>query len=227
MKIAIIGAMKIETDSLISALQNTSKQNLCGVNYVKGTLNGHTVCVCKCGVGKVNAAICTQTLIIAESPDEVLNIGVAGGSPCMNIGDVAIATSFVQHDANTTAIGDPPGFIDVINTAQIKADEKICDRLDKAALSQGIDTFKGMFATGDEFVVEQKINSIKEAFKDARVFEMESGAIAHVCENAGVASGAIKVISDNGKGAADYNTFKFEAAEKCFKVINAYLNLNH
>ena len=51
------------------------------------------------GVGKVNAAVCSQTMILKYSPDIMINVGVAGGlSDEFKIGDIAVADSVVEHD---------------------------------------------------------------------------------------------------------------------------------
>ena len=70
------------------------------------------VVVVVCGVGKVNAAMCAVTLINRYAPELVINSGVAGAlSPLVSIGDMVIATKTVEHDMNTTALGDKQGEI--------------------------------------------------------------------------------------------------------------------
>ena len=67
----------------------------------------HILVVAKCGVGKVNAAICAQTMLLTYHPELVMNSGVAGSlSEKLRICDVAVGQDIVQHDIETNACGD-------------------------------------------------------------------------------------------------------------------------
>ena len=222
MKIAIIGAMKIEIEKLTAAMSNKTIVEESGVFITKGVLNQVPVCISMCDPGKVNAAICAQTLIIKERPTEMLSLGVAGGSNDLNIGEAAVATSLVQHDVDTTPLGDPLGFISGLGTVEIKTDEAIREGIYLAAQKARIPVCYRKFATGDQFVVPSRTKQIKKDF-DADVFEMEGGAIAQACYKANIPFGAVRVISDNGDAQADYEVFKFEAAEKSMKIVSEYI----
>lgn len=222
MKIAIIGAMKIEIEKLTAAMSNKTIVEESGVLITCGVLHGVPVCIAMCDPGKVNAAICAQTLIIKEKPTEMLSLGVAGGFRNLTIGEATVATSLVQHDVDTTALGDPLGFISGLGTVEIKTDEAIREGIYSAAQKAGIPVCYRKFATGDQFVVPSRIKQIKKDF-DADVFEMEGGAIAQACYRANIPFGAVRVISDNGDAQADYEVFKFEAAEKSMKIVSEYL----
>ncbi|MDF2949368.1 MAG: 5-methylthioadenosine/adenosylhomocysteine nucleosidase, partial [Sedimentibacter sp.] len=78
MKTGIIGAMDIEVNELIESMNNIKKETISGVVYYEGTLQGKDVVVAKCGVGKVHAAVCAQTMILKYKPDAIINTGVAG-----------------------------------------------------------------------------------------------------------------------------------------------------
>ena len=106
----IICAMKIEADGIIALCENTSTETVAGMTFTKGTLNGKEIVVVICGVGKVNASMCTLALIEKYNPDIVVNSGVAGAlSPIVSIGDIVVGTKAVEHDMNTTALGDKQG----------------------------------------------------------------------------------------------------------------------
>ncbi len=77
--IGIIGALHVEVDILIAKLTNVQKRTISGRDYYSGNLSGQDVVIVECGVGKVNAAMCAQTLILAYQPELVINTGVAGG----------------------------------------------------------------------------------------------------------------------------------------------------
>src|SRR5699024_6456393 len=98
------------------------------VDFYRGDINGISVVVAAAGVGKVNAAVCAQTMILTYKPDYVINIGVAGGlAPELGIGDIAVAENVVEHDMDTTPIGDVPGYISGINIVRIPCDKWLCD----------------------------------------------------------------------------------------------------
>ena len=81
----IICAMQIEADGIIALSQNTQTEEIAGMKFTTGTLNGKDIAVVVCGVGKVNAAMCAVVLIEKFNPDVVINSGVGGSlSPCIN-----------------------------------------------------------------------------------------------------------------------------------------------
>ena len=103
--IGIIGAMKVEIDDVKSRVENPVTETVSGIDFVSGTLDGVPVVVAMCGVGKVFAAMCVQTMILKYSPTLVINIGVGGSlSKNLNVGDIAIANALCQHDMDTSAV---------------------------------------------------------------------------------------------------------------------------
>ena len=76
--IGIIGAMDIEVDGIVSSMTNTTVEEISGVKYYNGILEGKEVVVARCGIGKVFAAICSQTMILKYNPCAIINTGVAG-----------------------------------------------------------------------------------------------------------------------------------------------------
>ncbi len=224
MKIAIIGAMEIEVKTIKQLIEKSNNKILYGMPITKGIFEDKQVVVAQCFPGKVNAAICTQTIIINYKPDQIINIGVAGGCDYMNVGDVAVAKEFMQHDIDTTPLGDPMGLVPGLCLTSISSDEDICENLIKAAKKAKLDFHKSIFATGDQFVTPKKIEYIKKHFH-SEIFDMESAAIAHVCKFAKIPFDAIKVVSDNGHAKTQYEKFKFQAAKTCASVIIEYLKL--
>ena len=110
--IGIIGAMEIEVAGITAALTDHKTETLCGVTFHTGKLNGTDVVAAKCGVGKVNAAMCTAAMILSYAPSVVINTGVAGGiGEGVKIGNMVVASHTVQYDYDTTAIGEPKGFV--------------------------------------------------------------------------------------------------------------------
>ena len=110
--IGIIGAMSIEVDSLKALCENKAIEKVSGIEFLKGTLQGKEVVIATCGIGKVNSAVCTQTMILKYSPSLIINIGVAGSlSNELDIGDIVIPHSVIEADYDLSPLGMEKGFI--------------------------------------------------------------------------------------------------------------------
>lgn len=227
MKIGIIGAMKIEVEKLCSMAENVKREKIGGIEFNVGDLCGHQVIIAVCGVGKVFAAMCAQAMILNYSPDAIINTGVAGALASeLRVGDVAVAENVVQHDMDTSPIGDPVGLISGINMVQIPADEKISSSLKKTALDLGMTCLSGTIASGDQFIADKaKKSYIKDTFS-AIACEMEGAAIGQVCYVNGTPFGILRSISDNGDESAgmSYDKFIGVAVENSVKILTQFLN---
>ena len=101
--IGIIGAMAIEVEEILAKLEHPQTETISGMDFVRGTIRGVDCVVARCNVGKVNAAICAQTMILHYAPDRIINSGVAGGIGAdVKIGDLVLADGAIQHDVDTT-----------------------------------------------------------------------------------------------------------------------------
>lgn len=222
--IGIISAMKIEIEAINEMLQETTVEQVGSLTFTKGKLYGKDVVTCVCGIGKVFAAICAQTMILNYAPKAIVNVGVAGSlSSCVGIGDIAIAKSCVQHDMDTSPLGDPVGLISGINIINIPTDEKLSLIVAKCADSIGIKNVLGIIASGDCFVSSsEKKKYIKETF-DAIACEMEGAAIAQACYVNKVRFALIRSISDeaDGHSSMDYQQFIGIAVKNSSNVIKS------
>lgn len=136
--IGIIGAMDIEVDLLKAQMQEPQTKTVSGISFVQGLLCGRPAVVARCGVGKVNAAVCAQTMILNYAPESVINTGVAGSlSNTFDIGDVVVADYVVQGDVDTTALGDPPGFISTVDIIKIPCSPSVSGGLLEAGTALG------------------------------------------------------------------------------------------
>lgn len=226
MKIGIIGAMSVETDALKEQVKDAVSETVSGIEFVSGKLYGKDVVVAQCGIGKVFAAICAQTMIIRFGVDKIINTGVAGTlSDKLGILDIAVATEVVQHDMDTSPLGDPVGLISGINIVKIPASPSLSDEITVAAESIGAKCVKGVIASGDQFINnKERKNFIKSSF-DAIACEMEGAAIGHVCYVNGVDFAIIRAISDNASGEADieYPEMVRKAAAQSTAIIKKLL----
>ena len=224
--IGIIGAMSSEVEALKARIENGTTETVSGIEFVSGKLCGKDVVVAQCGIGKVFAAICAQTMILRYGAKTLINTGVAGTlSDKIGILDFAISTSVVQHDMDTTAIGDAPGLISGINIVEIPAAKALCDRVITLACEQGNNALGGIIASGDQFINSQSRKAfIKDTF-GAIACEMEGASIGQVCYVNGVDFVIIRCISDNASGEAEmeYPEMVKIAAVKSQRLVEAIL----
>lgn len=223
--IGIIGAMEVETNALIGEMAGAEAKTISGITFHKGLLCGCEAVVATCGIGKAFSAICAQTMILLYHPDFIVNIGVAGTlTSALGIGHIAVATDVVEHDMDTSAIGDPVGLISGINLIHLPCDPLLGRAILEAAGELGIPAIAGTIASGDQFVSDGSVKeTIAERFS-AIACEMESGGIAQACYIAGVPCAVIRSISDTADGdSADYEKFKYEAAEQAEALLKKVL----
>lgn len=215
--IGIIGAMQPEVARLIDMTVGAETKRIGGTEFVCGSINGCETVIARCGIGKVFAAMCAQTMILEYSPDFIINTGVGGSlSDSLDIGDIAVSDFVVQHDMDTSAIGDPVGLISGLNIIKIPASERIVSALCRAADSLGQRYTVGTIASGDVFVADKaRKERIKTDF-DAVVCEMEGAAIGQVCYVSGVPFCVLRAVSDRADGSSpmDYPTFVGMASDR-------------
>lgn len=226
--IGIIGAMEIEVESIKALLTEKNTKTISGTDFVSGKYAGKEVVVAKCGVGKVFAALCAEAMILEYKPEMIINIGVAGClAENLKIGDIVIADKVVQHDMDTSALGDPVGMLSDINIIYIPADAHICAALKESVEDTGIRCEIGTIASGDRFVSSSEIKSNIVNTFGAKSCEMEGGAIGHVCYVNDVPFGVLRAMSDGADDGAmlDFPTFAKKAAENSTNVIKKFLTI--
>lgn len=225
--IGIIGAMKIEIDTINGMIENKKTEKYGIVEYTSGKLFGRDVVTAVCGIGKVNAAICAQTMILKYSPDVIINTGVGGSlSTELQIGDIAVAESLVEHDMDTSPIGDPVGFISGLGIVNIPADAKTVDKMIEGISSLGgIKAVKGVIASGDQFIADPTVKDRIVSSFGAIACEMEGASIGHVCYASGVPFAVVRAVSDCADGSShmDYPTFLPIAANNAAKLIEYFV----
>lgn len=146
------------------------------------------------GVGKVNAAMSAQLFIDRHHPDWIVNAGVAGSFLDLPIGTIVLAGDFVQHDVDTTAMGDPIGMVSTVDRVEFPTSEP--ERLSAILTAQGVAHRVGRLATGEVFMTKgDRADWVAKTFSPM-LCEMEGGAIAQVCLRNGVKFTALKSVSD-------------------------------
>ena len=199
--IGIIAAMEKEMAGIEAVIENKKIETVSGIKFVSGTVYGKEVVCAVCGIGKVFAAICAEAMIIKYNPDVIINTGVAGTlTDKLSIADVAISTGLVQHDMDTSFLGDSVGLISGINVVEFKADDKTREIIKASVEEIGINYVEGVIASGDQFIADKAVKQrIVENF-GAVACEMEGGSMAQVCYVNNVPFCAIRSISDTADG---------------------------
>lgn len=222
--IGIICAMDIEVNGLKEIMTEVKTETISGIQFWQGKINGKD-CVCaECGIGKVNAAICTQAMIMKYAPTAIINSGVAGALKSgMKINDVVVGISLVEHDMDLTDFGEEMGTVQIGET-KIKnfvCDEPLGDMLVEACRGLDCKVYTGIIVSGDQFISsKEKRNSLHKSF-NALACEMEGAAIGHVCYRNNIPFCVLRSISDNidNNESMDFMEFKTIAANKATNII--------
>ena len=222
MKLGIIGAMTVEVETLVENLSDVCARTVAGSTYYEGKLEGLDVVVVQCGVGKVNAAMCVQTLCNLYEVTHIVNTGVAG-SLCadLDIGDLVVSRDAMYHDFEVSALGYPHGKVPGMDVVAFPADQKL-SRLAFAAaetVNPG-HTRLGRVASGDQFICRKEQKEHIISVSQALCTEMEGAAIAHTAYRNGIPFAILRAISDKADDTAemDYPTFEAIAARRCAAV---------
>lgn len=223
--IGIIGAMPVEIEKMVSLLESDRQTVISGITFHEGKLMGKDVVIGKCGVGIGFAAMGAEAMILSFHPDCVINIGVAGTlTNRLDIGHLAVAKIAVQHDMDTSAVGDPIGMISGINMIELPCDETLCASILRVAARLGIPAVGGTIASGDQFVSDTGRKHWIASTYGAIACEMEASGIAQICYVNRVPCAVIRSISDNAEGGcADYEQFKRIAADQSAAVLTELL----
>ncbi len=226
MTVGIICAIEAEIQAVKESVNVILAKNIVGLDFYMGTLNGHNVVIVRSGMGKVNAAVCTQILIDMYAVDAVINIGVAGAiSADLKIGDIVVSDDLVQHDVDATAIGDAPGALFGSETTYLKADDQLAKMAYSAAEKLGFNISIGRIASGDQFISSpEKKERIWNVFK-AKCCEMEGAAVAQTCTLNKIPFVVIRAISDNADEGTEvnYERFMHDSALKATSLLKTMI----
>lgn len=217
-KIGIIGAMELEVEQLKADMSETTIVKKAGMDFYEGTLNGANVVVVRCGIGKVNAALCVQVLADVFEVTHVINTGVAGSlNAKLDIGDILISKDALHHDMDVRIFGYQLGEVPQMGFREFTADEKLMALAQEACekVNPDVNVVLGRVVSGDQFISNKEVKEhlISEFHGDCA--EMEGASIAHGAHLNGIPFVIIRAISDKADDSAemDYPTFETAAAK--------------
>lgn len=229
-KIGIIVAMDSELSKVLSHITGLQEpENFTGLQVYKGFLGDNDVVISKSGIGKVNAALATHTLITKFKPDCIINTGVAGSLDAkVASGDCVVGSGVKYYDvwcggnnARGQIQGEPEWFPCISVNAEGKGFDKILRKYTSKKHLYGI--HRAPIVSGDWFMetVADKLKA-KRACGRAKAVDMESGAIAQVCCRYGVPFLPVRVISDvvgEPQHGKKYEDFWNDMADRSFDVL--------
>ncbi len=224
--VGIIGAMDIELARLASLLENKETVEFCGLKFNTGTISGKKIAIVKCGIGKVFAAMAASAMIARFSPRLIVNTGVGGAlSKGLRPLDVVIAEKLLQHDMDTSALGDAKGLISGINKIYFESDTRVSQILLECAEKLSLTAKLGTVASGDKFIAEEREKKAIVSEFSADVCEMEGAAIAQVAYVNNTPFAVVRAISDSADegSSMDYMEFLPVAAENSAKLTLALI----
>ena len=235
-RIAIVSALHDELASVLAQMPDEHKQTVAGRAFWVGHLHGQDVVAVLCGIGKVAAATTAALLIQHFGVRRIVFTGVAGGlGDGVNVGDVVLARSFLQHDMDASPLfprHEVPGY----GRARFEADSALTDALELACdrmlhtLPQRLGTetvaafglhtprlHQGLLISGDRFVATTaESQALQRELPDALAVDMEGAAFAQVCHDFAVPLAVVRTISDRADDAAhvDFPRFLREVASR-------------
>ncbi|MDO9202658.1 MAG: 5'-methylthioadenosine/adenosylhomocysteine nucleosidase [Hydrogenophaga sp.] len=233
---AIVSALHDELASVLALMPDEHQQVVGGREFWVGHLHGQDVVAVLSGIGKVAAATTATLLIERFGVKRIVFTGVAGGlGSGVNVGDVVLARSFLQHDMDASPLfarHEVPGYGRARFDAAAgltDALELACDRMLHTLPQQlGAETVaafglqaprlhQGLLISGDRFVATTAESAaLQRELPDALAVEMEGAAFAQVCHDFGVPLAVVRTISDRADDTAhmDFPRFLREVASR-------------
>lgn len=228
-RLGLIGAMTEEIELVEKNMTVTARSGKAGITFIEGQFHNHFIVLCKSGVGKVNAAVCTQLLVDLFAVDTVIFTGVAGAlDPELEVGDIVVSSECMQHDMDASALGFPKGTIPYQEVSVFSADETLIS----LALEAGRKVFHGRVKlgrvlSGDQFIADRNLVSRLRNELHGACAEMEGAAVAQVCSMNQIPFVIIRSMSDKADGSAhvSFAEFTVQASENSYRIVDEIVKL--
>lgn len=220
----IIGAMDEEVNKIKEEMTEVTIEKKATMEFYRGKLLGKDAVVVRCGVGKVNAAVCAQILVDEYQVQAIINTGIAGSLHAeIDIGDIVLSSDTLQHDMDATGFGYDLGVIPRMPVSIFPGDDRLISLAKQACekVNPDIRTFVGRVVSGDQFVSDKnKKNWIEKQFS-GYCTEMEGAAIAQAAYLNQVPFLIVRAISDKADDSAteDYDMFEAKAIKHSVNLI--------
>jgi len=172
--IAILLAMDIEAEGVVSRLHDANESRLGSFLVTSGTLAGAAVVVTTSGAGGGQAHAAALELIARQQPSWVISAGFAGGLvPEIRRGDIVMADSVANEQQNVLSIDLQLGESDTSAGLHVGRLVSVSDVVVRPDEKRGLGELHGALAV-----------------------DLESYSVASVCAQEKVRFMAIRVVSD-------------------------------
>ena len=168
---------------------------------------GHPFVIAISGIGKAFAASCLAALANTYTIDYIVNFGVAGTldaeqAPLLS---AVIASSCVEHDMDTSQIGDPVGLVSGINLVYLPCSKELGKTMEKVCLEKGIPCAYGLISSGDTFFapVDMRKTEVIKRYHPLCI-DMESAPFAQIAYAYHIPFLAVRLVSDHLHPETEY-----------------------
>ena len=215
--IGIIGAMPSELKEIQSVQKDPVKHELAGYTFVESIHGSNKIVTVCCGIGKVNAAVCTQIMIDRFNVDCIINTGIAGGMKRdIKVLEIVVSTIVLPHDLDRHFLADYPPYhaeYEADGDLQMLAAE-VCDEM-------GIVHYAGKIVSGDAFVTDSAVKAKITEAHDPYAIDMETAAIGQTAWRNKVPFVSVRCISDlaDDDGAMSFDEFEVRAAGRVAQIV--------
>ena len=216
-----MGAMPQEIALLLPDLEDRTNVSIARREYHSGKLFGHDAIVVFSRWGKVAAALTATTLINQFNVEFLIFTGVAGAAdPLLNVGDIVIADTLIQHDFDASAMNIFKKFeIPLLGVSYFDVEEKLVAATILAATryvaTHSKETtipkiIRGTIASGDQFIANPKqIERLISKISNLKCVEMEGAAMAQVAYEHSIPFVVVRAISDKADHSAPVDFVRF------------------
>lgn len=215
--IGIIGAMPSELKDIRAAQKEPTQTELAGFTFCESKVGENTLVSVCCGIGKVNAACCTQLLIDRFGADVIINTGIAGGMKHdIKVLEIVISTSVLPHDLDAHFLNDYPPYC-----GEFPADAELQRLAAEVCEEMGIVYHMGRIVSGDAFVTDSAVKTALIAAHDPYAVDMETAAVGQCAWRNGVPFVSVRCISDlaDDEGEMSYAMFEERAARRVADIV--------
>jgi len=226
--IGIIGAMQVEIEGLVGRVKNSQEVCVGELVFVRGDISQQAVVICRCGIGKVNAAMAAAVMVSRFGGiNLIINLGVAGGlHNTLKQGDFVIGANSIQHDFDLTVEGLKAGQLSGREQREFLSCQHSVKKMSAVLKKLGYSYTTGTIVSGDQFIACNKKTAWLTKEFAAAACDMESAAIAHVCTTLQIPFLAIRAISDGASDNAflDFASFVEVAASRSIRAVEEFLS---
>ena len=205
--LAILCAIPPEMSAFTTAMPTEDAGRVGAFPCRVGKIADRRVSLVLCGMGKVHAAAAAQAAIAQLAPDAMLSCGAAGGlNPQLEVGDVVIGASTIQHDYGfVTPDAFIPFGLHIVSAhgrrehvRTFPADPALLAAANAAAERQPASppVVSGAILTGDQVIFSSEKRQTLYGQFAAHAVDMESAAIAQVCAMYRLPFLSVRAISD-------------------------------